>query len=174
MSNYFYDLPIELQTYIIHIKSANSIRNSWYKFYNVKYALFITLNALCDKWPLSHKQSEIIHMINSYSPNWDYEDLLYACLFNINKNMSNTWGKREFEIMHNALVRASKMRSSIPIRGWNKLLYSLKNIVNFEITKIHDLRNANSPNWDYEDLLYACLFNINYIHIEFFPNLEIS
>ena len=101
MSNYFYDLPIELQTYIIHIKSANSIRNSWYKFYNVKYALFITLNALCDKWPLSQKQSEIIHTINSYSPNWDYEDLLYACLFNINYIHIELFPNLEIEIVPN-------------------------------------------------------------------------
>jgi len=166
MANYFYDLPVELQTYIIQIKSVNSIRNSWYKFNSVKYALFITLNALCDKWYLSQKQSEIIHWTKRL---WWRQS--------INKNMPNTWGKKEFEIMHIVLKRTSNiitnMPSSIPIYGWENLINSLKNIVNFEITKIHMI-NSYPANWDYEDLLYACLFNINYIHIELFPNLEIE
>ena len=32
MSNYFYDLPIELQNYVIQIKSKEVIQSNWYKF----------------------------------------------------------------------------------------------------------------------------------------------
>jgi hypothetical protein len=63
MYNYFYDLPIELQTYIIQIKSADSIRNSWYKFIDVKTTLFTTLNKITSQiCPRCEKDFQIMYI----------------------------------------------------------------------------------------------------------------
>ena len=62
MYNYFYDLPIELQTYIIQIKSADSIRNSWYKFIDVKTTLFTTLNKISSQVCPRNKDFEIMYI----------------------------------------------------------------------------------------------------------------
>ena len=62
MYNYFYDLPIELQTYIIQIKSADSIRNSWYKFIDVKTTLFTTLNKITTQIYLCDKDFQIMYI----------------------------------------------------------------------------------------------------------------
>lgn len=62
MYNYFYDLPIELQTYIIQIKSADSIRNSWYKFIDVKTTLFTTLNNISSQICPRKKDFEIMYI----------------------------------------------------------------------------------------------------------------
>ena len=62
MYNYFYDLPIELQTYIIQIKSADSIRNSWYKFIDVKTTLFTTLNKISSQISPRYNDFEIMYI----------------------------------------------------------------------------------------------------------------
>jgi hypothetical protein len=62
MYNYFYDLPIELQTYIIQIKSAASIRNSWYKFIDVKTTLFTTLNKISSQICPCYNDFEIMYI----------------------------------------------------------------------------------------------------------------